>query len=492
MDSALLPLNHKKEFIVSSLPESLREAIRLFIINISIRKIRGQENRHNSMLIHISRFTSLHQQVAVLVERYLAEIIRDVNNFGRLEDADIHSKHIKDIKETFELQLNESLSEENWESVIVGICDSVNTIIVREVHQKATKERSLEYRKDIVTNVIVIGGASLSRGFTLEGLSISYFLRSTVFYDTLMQMGRWFGYRIGYEDLCRVYLSEQTIEYFSQIIEATEDLIQELNIMAENNRTPSDFGLAVRQHPDSVLQVTARNKQKNVHEFVFNMRLDGQLKETAWLSNDEKDREKNFRAIEDIFETLKTFGNENIGSSVLWRNIDKTIVKKFVAQFKVFTRDRLGITGRMPIEFVKKYIDERNTTWDIALYSGDGEEYQKGSINIKKEVRTLNLKDGYLKVKNGQVSSGNSESIALDKEIRKNLGSNRKKIRAISKNPLLMLHILETKDFGDFAAFGISFPGNVLSQNETVNLKINTVYYNNLLKDFEDETDDEE
>ena len=56
---------------------------------------------------------------------------------------------------------------------------------------------------------IVIGGASLARGFTVEGLSISYFLRNTVFYDTLMQMGRWFGYRPGYEDLCKIFMPEE-------------------------------------------------------------------------------------------------------------------------------------------------------------------------------------------------------------------------------------------------------------------------------------------
>ena len=125
------------------------------------------------------------------------------------------------------------------------------------------------------TNAIVIGGTSLSRGYTLEGLSVSYFLRNTVFYDTLMQMGRWFGYRQGYEDLCKIFLPESSIDSFAQIIEATEDLIDDLKRMAKAKMTPYDFGLAVKHHPDSGLQVTARNKQKNAKDIYFDMKLDG-------------------------------------------------------------------------------------------------------------------------------------------------------------------------------------------------------------------------
>ena len=76
--------------------------------------------------------------------------------------------------------------------------------------------------------------------------------------------------------------------------------------MAENNQTPNDFGLAVKQHPDSALQITARNKQKNVREFVFNMNLDGQFKETAWLSENKEDKDKKYRsAVNTIFEGKK-------------------------------------------------------------------------------------------------------------------------------------------------------------------------------------------
>jgi hypothetical protein len=106
--------------------------------------------------------------------------------------------------------------------------------------------------------VIAVGGFSLSRGLTLEGLTVSYFLRNSMMYDTLMQMGRWFGYRADYEDLCRVWMPEEAASWYAHIAEATEEL-SELKRMEQANATPMQFGLAVRSHP-SALMVTARNK----------------------------------------------------------------------------------------------------------------------------------------------------------------------------------------------------------------------------------------
>ncbi len=144
----------------------------------------------------------------------------------------------------------------------------------------------------------------------------------------------------------------------------------------------------------------------------------------------------------------------------------------------------------MPIAFVEEYANDRDTKWDIALYSGSGSKFEWDGIAVLKERRKLEEKDGYFEVQNRQVSSGSAEAIALEENDKTKLGDKRKEIRRILPNPLLMLHILEAKE-GDFAAFGISFPGDALSSGKTVSLKINTVYYNDLLKQLEEETNDE-
>ena len=119
------------------------------------------------------------------------------------------------------------------------------------------------------------------------------------------------------------------------------------------------------------------------------MKLDGQLKETAYLSPAADDRENNLKATANILGRLKNENYKKIGNNFLWKNNDKSIVKDFLAEFRVYKKDPFGITTRMPIEFVKKYVNDRDTKWDIALYSGKGSEYKIGSVAVKKEERVV-------------------------------------------------------------------------------------------------------
>jgi hypothetical protein len=483
----IIPLNHKKEIDLRDVPESLKDAIRLFIINIGIRCLRKQTSKHNSMLIHATRFTIVHQKISLCVEEYVSLLRKDVISYALLDNAEDQSMHIREIKETFELRCPDI--GYSWKQILKSISAIIETIIIREVHQKKSIE--LEYRDDRVTNAIVIGGTSLSRGFTLEGLSVSYFLRSTIFYDTLMQMGRWFGYRENYEDLCKIYMTKSMKTNFKIIIEATEDLFDNFKRMEKEKKTPDDFGLSVRQHPDSGLQVTARNKQKNSKEFYFEMKLDGSAKETSWLIDDVKVRSKNLEALKNLVCVLdgEYKRSDDTRNDYLWKNINKEVINAFLQEFQTYGNDQFGIKSRMPIDFIKKYVVDIDTAWDVALYSGKGREYMViNDIRIFKEERKVDPNEGYFEIRNRQVSSGNAESISLPEEERKALGSNRKDIRQKMERPLLMLHILETEFDNELAAFGISFPGGINSCGKTVVLKINSVYIESLLR--EEEYDD--
>jgi hypothetical protein len=495
-----LPLDHKIHWQIPSLPESLHEAIRLFIINIAIRKLRGQENQHNSMLIHVSRFTSIHQQTAIVVDKYITEIKKDLNSFGKLPDAIRHSTHIKDIKKTFDSILEVKSPKENWKNVVESISDSINTIIIREVHQKT--KIALEYRNDIATNAIVIGGASLSRGFTLEGLSVSYFLRTTVFYDTLMQMGRWFGYRTGYEDLCRIYMPKTLMKNFAHIIEVTEELIFNLKKMEEAKRTPNDFGLVIREHPESLLQITARNKQKGIKTYVSTMNLNGYLKETVRLTKDSEIRIKNRVAIEHIVrELVKNYKKSDVGNHYLWTEIDKKYISEFLKEFQTYQTDSLGAKNLMPIRHIQEYVNTINTNWDVALYSGtsSNENYNFTETPIKAAIRReFDDFGNYIQVGQRKISSGNPEEIVLSDEIKAEIknkefekkGDKTDYTRSKMKNPLLMLHVLDLVGFDDkLAAFGVCFPNNGLSSNQTVAYKVNTVFESGLDDILADEED---
>jgi len=317
-----------------------------------------------------------------------------------------------------------------------------------------------------------------------------------------MQMGRWFGYREGYQDLCKIYMPETMIDNFGHIIEATEDLFADFKKMSDENMTPKDFGLAIRQHPDSVLQVTARNKQRNAQDMYFDMKLDGHSKETSYLYSALDKRNKNINAIKNIItEISKTSKFENKGKRYLWCDVNKEQVVNFLNEFEVISLDPFGLTTRMPIEFIKKYVREQDTNWDVALYSGFGNEYKiLDGILINKVKRKVKDKGKCYELQNRHVSSEGAELIILSNEQKKGLKSKkkdkRKDARAIMIKPLLMLHILEPEilepekisNITELAAFGISFPGGIKSSGKTVKLKINSVYVQEILQ--EEQSDD--
>lgn len=498
-----LPLNHKKDLKIDALPDSMLKAIRLFFLVISIRDLRGQGNKHNSMLIHVSRFTDVHKMLAKLVTNYVSILSKEISSYGKLDNALHQSSYIRELKES--LIENYPEIDFTWSEILNNLTTLVDTIIIREVHQKTTLP--LVYRNDISTNAIVIGGTSLSRGFTVEGLSISYFLRSTVFWDTLMQMARWFGYRPGYEDLCRIFMSEDRIEDFAEIIKSTDDLFTDFKLMAAKGMTPNDFGLAIQENPDNALQITARNKQKHSTEYVHSLKLDGRLKETSRLKSDRSDIKSNIDLIKSLFDILPNY--DKVEDSLIWRNIDRKIIREFLRKFKTFENDRLGLTSRMPLPYIEKFTEDRETDWDVSLHNGTGGEFTYKKIKIGREQRKFSYKkEGYFEIQNRQVSSGSAEVIALENAaLRKQYGSDRGKTRQAMVRPLLMLHIIKptfykngddidkTLNFDDIkeiVAIGTSFPGDVTSSDDIITLRINTVYYENLLKDLElDQTSDD-
>jgi hypothetical protein len=488
----IIPVKHKKDYDLIDLPPSLYEAIKVFLLNISIRHLRGDENKHNSMLIHISRFSDIHSKIAFLVQNFIEPIKEDIKVYGKLPNAIEQSQNIKRLFEIY--QNNFEDIEFSFDEIIKKLSDIISTVIIREEHQNS--KTRIEYRDDIPSNIIAIGGMSLSRGFTLEGLNISYFIRNTIFYDTLMQMGRWFGYRMGYEDLCKIYMPYSIAEYFTQIIEATEELMNNFKEMAKEDKTPLDFGLAVKQHPDSLLQVTARNKRKNTEKIYHTINLNGMLKESVRFDKNIQIHKKNLEILKNIVQKLSKNYNKKL-NSYIWRDIDKILIKNFIEEFKTYQKDSLDML--MPIDFIKKYLENFDTNWDIIIYSGNEEKITLiDNIEINKELRSkFKSFDKYIEIGQRKISSGTPELILIEdvqvlrelkeKEFKK--GEKTRFIRKHLKRPALMLHILKVPNFCDtLPAFGVVFPDLGVHNSQTVEYVINTVYIQSLLN--EEEYDD--
>jgi hypothetical protein len=262
----------KKDTPVGPISNSLKEAIRAFIISSSIRDSRGQQDDHKSMLVNITHLNVPQGQITNNIEEYLKELKRSINYVDGLSyDESMLKQSIKDLFKTFNTEFD---VPETFDVALHHINKAINKIKVFGVNADTGVEVDYSlYDKGL--SAIIVGGYKLSRGLTLEGLSVSYFARNSKAYDTLMQMCRWFGYRQGYKDLCKVYLPSQSNEWYIHISNAINDLYRELQRMENQQKTPRDFGLKVRSH-SGALTVTARNRMQTAESSIIKIDLWGQ------------------------------------------------------------------------------------------------------------------------------------------------------------------------------------------------------------------------
>ena len=260
----ILPLKHKNFHSVTELPHSLRKAIIHFILAKCVRVLRGDRQKHCTMMINVSRFNSVQREVEGLVAELVNDVENDLTLNARVVTPSVRSVVHEFEDEYFKEYLNkvdlEEYSYPEWEEIKQELFKDWH-VEVRTVNSGGA---SLDYDNHSETGltVIAIGGLALSRGLTLEGLCNTYILRNAAAYDTLMQMGRWFGYRPRYEDLCRLYLNPESIDHYQATNEAIDELREEIKLMQSADLTPTEFGLKVRQSPHA-LRITAAKQNAN-------------------------------------------------------------------------------------------------------------------------------------------------------------------------------------------------------------------------------------
>lgn len=386
-----IPNGHKKTAeLPSELPESLKLAIKSFIITCAIRKLRGQENTHNSMLVHVSRFIVWQNHIKVLVENVFdfyrrgiefntPIIIEELRQAFEVDTEDYRSYKTvsQQILDTELKKIDSNTQVHNWEDVKKHLHEAASRIIVKEINGGSGDALNYFDHKNGLS-VIAIGGDKLSRGLTLEGLSISYYLRASRMYDTLMQMGRWFGYRPGYVDLCRLFTSRELNEWFCHITLASEELRSEFDYMADvAGSTPEQYALKVRTHP-GVLQISASNKIRRAVN--IDVSWAGRLVESYQLQKNPITIENNLKATVDLISSL---GNNYTKQSnnFLWRNINADTIKPFLSRFKV-PESLVRVDPSNLLQFINVQIGNGElTNWNIGLMS-------KSITNERYELKT--------------------------------------------------------------------------------------------------------
>lgn len=377
-----LPVDHKIHAIPGPIPDSLSKALRQFLITCGIRDLRalkgnGSKGIHRSMLVNVSRFTTVQNQVADQLHLALEKIRQQVRLYGSLSSAEAsaRSDEIRLLRQVFDDDF--FTSGVSWKDLLSVLHDSISPIRVQPVNQ-LSGAGSLDYsviKESPGVRVIAVGGNSLSRGLTLEGLCLSYFLRNSKAYDTLLQMGRWFGYHEGYPDLCRLWLSTEAEGWYRHVADATSELKRDFARMRRQKATPAEFGLRVRTHPDTLL-ITARNKMAtglNVVGEVRDISLAGRGIETARLYADQKRNEENFRIVDrflsDLADRHGPGKDSPSGVAKLWHDIPADFIGQLLMEFLVHPLNH-DFQGDAISEFLKEAVkrgDRQLSTWTIAL-----------------------------------------------------------------------------------------------------------------------------
>lgn len=480
-----IPLKHKKDQLsiesIEDLPQSLVEAVRYFLLAQSLMDYKNGLSIHRSMLINISRFTNIQIQIKNVLENWIInDVWPSVKNYHAMPEWASSPQagefyKLKNIWNKYDLH---SISGISWETFSKEkLWTSVSKIAVVSVNQKSEPLVYEDFPKGL--RVIAVGGFSLSRGLTLEGLVVSYFYRNSRAYDTLMQMGRWFGYRSSYLEYFKIWMSSDSILWYRTIVESTQNLRGQIRRMIRLGSSPGDFGLAIQRQPLSRLLITARNKMQNTIEGkTLPVIISGNLIETPRLYNNQKINEDNGKLIKTFIKEISSIGknetnNSNLftNSAYLWTGIPKRKISSLISKFQ---SHKWNLNYQS--EGLAKYIidDTDSPEWDVAIITKKQgtekltEAYQTVSgeikVNVQRRTSSIFMADNLIKIgqKSVRVGPGQIARIGLKHDVIKkikadwvnenpNLSSNPpdNKYLGIDRKPLLLIYSLVLEEVID-------------------------------------------
>lgn len=455
------PKGHKKTLKVTDLPQSLKLAIQSFLITKAIRNLRGQSNDHCSMLINVSTFVNVQNQIKNHVDSYVDDIRKELIINGQLPDIEKSSEVIKQLHQCYnEYFLNDTKTDEelfHWKEVLVELIhmfgDSPKDYSFKTFVVNSKSQDALDYNdyKKIGKGLmaITIGGFSLSRGLTIEGLTTSYFYRSTKMYDTLLQMGRWFGYRPGYEDLCRIFMTEEAYFWYQHIANASQNLKDQVASMNQMSLTPKDFGLYV-QSSEEGLMVTAKNKSRRGQKIELSLSFAGQLKELHQLTKDLGVQKANLDLFERLWDGLV---KQNLRKPLetkqadVFQGVDTSIVVDFLEKFNPGFSDLNVLHFQKSIEYLDKIQSKypkmdvtfitKNKTSDITTFADfnciERKAYDKG--------------EPFYRLNKARVGGQEDEKHGLDLDQLENGEEKNRaaRYRRARQKPLLLLYLVKIK-----------------------------------------------
>ena len=438
------PKNDRKYLADSGIiTDDLRSAIISFFISIVIRKFRGAEDAPMSMMINIDHRVSKMNRVGIMVKNYVTvELPKSLKEADILE---IYDKYISD-SETLnnKLDINNKFYDKNKIIVEVLILIKSKAVLVKTLN--SGNDDKLDYAKEPSMKVIAVGGNKLSRGLTLDGLTITYYLRESKQFDTLLQMGRWFGYRKGYEDLVRIYTSKTLWKQFKDLAIVELEFREDIQEMIEDDKTPKEFAIGVTQIlgllPTAKNRLGAAELQSNYggsQVTVKKLTLDKVAIIDHNLSH-------TINLITELFsiipKPIKAGKNKN--STLLFENVSIGLVKPYINNFQI-AKNADGTYLEFNREDLIRYISKKEDTlfsnWNVAIVSiSTDDDVDTIKLNGEYKIKPVNR----ARLKTSPINGAyNIKAVSSKTDRRIDLTPDAKNEYENRKNPLLLIYYID-------------------------------------------------
>ena len=293
------------------LPESLLESVADFIVGAAVKSWRRERlsttTAHTTMLVNVPRGQEQQGQLVGALERVCERITRDISGDNTSPDSWLmRCRRSFDERILPNLMPGYDAAPPDWLEVSQRIGELVESKLEVALVNGTVKDM-LEYdkHKEEGRLVIAVGGDKLSRGMTLEGLTVSYFLRRSNAWDTLLQMGRWFGYRPGYLDLCRLAITDVLLSRFDEVTQRVEELNKDLEDKFGQGAEPRSIGIYV-QESELSLSPTRRTALRGARQITFLGRHSAREVRRLRLAATEADRDATLEAARWLYGEART------------------------------------------------------------------------------------------------------------------------------------------------------------------------------------------
>lgn len=380
------------------LPGSLRTAFLDFVLAIAGRAHRrGNLEFAASMLVHSHHRTYVQNRIGDRVRAHLDELRQQ----WRYDRESVRPQLVARWETRFRPLIREVHPEHDV--AFDAIEDFINRLFrdpLTVLILNSESDDVLDYDADPGLKAVLIGGNRLSRGLTLEGLLVSYFVRTSLYFDTLLQMGRWFGFREEYVELTRLYTTAELEGHFRDLALAEEELRQEIIRYEREKLTPLDFGPRIRSHPAMLVTAPAKMGSGRVVAVSYAGRLvqtiNFRLDSVNWLE----------RNLDVTRKFLGSLGKPNgvDGGRIVWSGISSQCVDSFLADYQTDPRNT-RLDGRMIRDYIRRQaaVGELGRWWVCVVGQAKATRLGDADLGVKRLQAIHTISRAQLRAEPGSI-----------------------------------------------------------------------------------------